>query len=165
MEREMRRSPESPPILICYDGSADAERAVEAAAALFGSRSAVVRTVAPPITLAEAALATSSVIPGTAFDDLNRADALQRARAGVGSALQAGMEAHPRVEMSSTTWRAIVDVADELDAAAIVIGSRGLSGLQGFALGSVSHDVAMHARRPVLIVPPSRHPRQRVRRP
>jgi len=55
-------------------------------------------------------------------------------------------------EAASTTWRGIVDVADELDVSVIVIGSRGLSGLR--ERGSVSHDVAMNARRPVLIVPP-----------
>jgi nucleotide-binding universal stress UspA family protein len=159
-DREQRS--QDPPILICYEGSADAERAVDAAAELFGPRPAVVLTVAPPITFAEAAAATSSVIPATAFEDLNKADALQLARAGVGYALRAGLEAHPRVEMSSTTWRAIVDVADEMDAAAIVIGSRGLRALRELAGTSVSHDVATHARRPVLIVPPqSRAPSSR----
>lgn len=142
------------PVLICYDGSADAERAVDAAAALLGRRQAVVLTVAPPMTFAEAAAATSSVVPGSAFEKVNKADALRRARAGVGSALQAGLEAQPRVEIAPTTWRAIVDVADELDAAVIVIGSRGLTGVRELARGSVSHDVATHARRPVLIVPP-----------
>jgi len=42
----------------------------------------------------------------------------------------------------------------ELDVTAIVIGSRGVRGLREFASGSVSHDVATHTRRPVLIVPP-----------
>ncbi len=44
-------------------------------------------------------------------------------------------------------------IDDELDVAAIVIGSRALHGFRGFARG-VSHDVATYARRPVLIVPP-----------
>jgi nucleotide-binding universal stress UspA family protein len=147
---------ETTPILICYDGSADAERAIDAAAAFFGPRQAVVLTVAPPLTFAEAAAATSSVLPGSAFEDLNKADALQRARAGVGYALRAGLEAQPRVAIASTTWRGIVDVADELDAAVIVIGSRGLAGVRELASGSVSHNVTTHARRPVLVVPPSR---------
>lgn len=148
------RSMDKQPILICYDGSADAERAIDAAAALFGSRHTFVLTVAPTITFAEAAAATSAIVPAQSFEHLNRAEALEQARAGVSYALRAGLEAHPRVEMSPTTWRAIVDVAEELDAAAIVIGSRGLSGLREFARGSVSHDVATHAHRPVLIVPP-----------
>lgn len=48
-----------------------------------------------------------------------------------------------------------MDVADELDAAVIVIGSRGLSGLQEILDKSLSHQVATHAGRPVLIVPPA----------
>jgi nucleotide-binding universal stress UspA family protein len=38
-----------------------------------------------------------------------------------------------------------------LDAAVLVVGSRGLGDLGGFTLGRVSHDVAVHARWPVLI--------------
>jgi len=35
-----------------------------------------------------------------------------------------------------------------------VIGSRGLSGMRTLLEGSLSHQVATHAGRPVLIVPP-----------
>lgn len=148
---------EPAPVLICFDGSPDAERAIDAAAALLGGRPAVVLDVAPTMTFAEAAAATSSIVPGNAFEPLNKADALRQARAGAVYARHAGFEAEPRAEISSATWQGIVDVADELDAAVIVIGSRGLSGLREFARGSVSHDVASHARRPVLIVPPPHH--------
>lgn len=141
-------------LLICYDGSNDATRAVDAAAALFGSRRAVVLDVAPPMTFAEGMAATSSLVPGSAFDDLNTADALRRAEAGAAHARRAGLEAEARATTASTPWQGIVDVADELDASVIVIGSRGLGGLRELARGSVSHDLATHARRPVLIVPP-----------
>jgi nucleotide-binding universal stress UspA family protein len=49
----------------------------------------------------------------------------------------------------------VTEVADEVDASVIVVGSRGLSGLRELAHRSLSLDVARHARRPVLIVPPS----------
>ena len=52
------------------------------------------------------------------------------------------------------TWQGIVEIADELDAPVIVVGSRGLRGLNEALHGSVSHQVAAHAGRPVLIVPP-----------
>jgi nucleotide-binding universal stress UspA family protein len=47
---------------------------------------------------------------------------------------------------------AIVEYANSHQADIIVIGSRGLSGLQEFVLGSVSHKVAKRANCPVLIV-------------
>jgi hypothetical protein len=37
----------------------------------------------------------------------------------------------------------------------IVVGSRGLNGVTGFLLGSVSHQVAHHGSIPVVIVPPA----------
>ena len=51
------------PILICYDDSADAVRAVEAAAALFGPRRAVVVDILPWMTTAEGVTATFSSRP------------------------------------------------------------------------------------------------------
>ena len=45
--------------------------------------------------------------------------------------------------------------ADQYDAELIVLGARGLSAFKSMILGSVSHSVAQHARRPVLIVPPA----------
>jgi nucleotide-binding universal stress UspA family protein len=64
-----------------------------------------------------------------------------------------------RAELSAPTWEGIVDLADEIDAAVIVIGSRGLTGVRERLEGSVSHEVAEHARRPVLVVPPNEPPR------
>ncbi len=142
-------------ILICYSGSEDSERAVDAAATLLGPRDAVVLTVAPTMTFAESTAATASVVPGGAFEDLNRAAALEQAEAGAEHARRAGLTAHAHETLAATTWQGVVDVADELDAAVIVIGSRGLHGVRALAGGSVSHDVATHARRPVLIVPPA----------
>jgi nucleotide-binding universal stress UspA family protein len=140
-------------VLVCYDGSSDAERAIDAAAAFFSPGRAVVLSVAPTLTFAESMAATSSVVPGGAFEELNKADALRRAEAGAVRARCAGLEADAHATIAPTTWEGIVDVA-EVDAAVIVIGSRGLSGLRERARGSVSHDVATHAQRPVLIVPP-----------
>ena len=144
----------SSPILICYDGSAEAARAIDVAAALLVRTEAVVLAVAPALTIAESA-AAALVPPGTAaFRELHEADAVEQARAGAERARRAGFDAKARGDVAASTWDCIVEVADELDAAAIVIGSRGLSGLRELAGGSVSHAVAEHARRPVLIVPP-----------
>jgi nucleotide-binding universal stress UspA family protein len=46
-----------------------------------------------------------------------------------------------------------VETAEERDAAAVVVGSRGLTALRSAVLGSVSYGVVHHCKRPVLVVP------------
>jgi nucleotide-binding universal stress UspA family protein len=141
------------PILICYDDSTGARRAIEEAAKLLGPRRAVVLAVGPILTTAESVAAISSVVPGDAFEDLNTADARQRATAGAEHAREAGFDAEPKVELAEPVWQGIVAVASEIGAAAIVLGSRGLNGLREAVSGSVSHQVAAHASCPVVIMP------------
>ncbi len=140
-------------LLICYDGSESARRAIESAAALFGERHAVVLDVAPPLTGAEAYASLATLPP--AFEEWNQEEALRRAEEGAKIARRAGLIAEARASMAAPTWEGVVDVADEIDAAVIVIGSRGLKGARELFEGSLSHEVAEHARRPVMIVPPS----------
>jgi hypothetical protein len=63
------------PILICYDGSDGAQRAIETAAGLLGPRHAVVLDVGPPLTAAESLAVLSPVAPAAAFEELNEDDA------------------------------------------------------------------------------------------
>jgi nucleotide-binding universal stress UspA family protein len=144
------------PILICYDGSDGARHAIDVAADLLGARRAIVLDVGPPLTQAESYATLGPVVPGEAFEELNMDDASQRAAAGVERASNAGFAAEARAELDAPTWEGIIDVADEIDAAVIVTGSRGLMGARSVLEGSVSRDVAEHAGRPVLIVPPAK---------
>jgi nucleotide-binding universal stress UspA family protein len=48
---------------------------------------------------------------------------------------------------------ALLVVADDVDADMIVVGRRGQGGFEELLLGSAPHQVAHHARRPVVIVP------------
>jgi nucleotide-binding universal stress UspA family protein len=144
------------PILICYDGTDEARHAIDGAAALLGPRPAVVLDVASILTLSESVTVTSPVVPGQAFEELNEDDAKRRADEGAAMARRAGFEAEPRADVSEPTWEAIVDVADDLDAAAIVMGTRALAGARELFEGSVSHDVIHHTGRPVVVVPPAR---------
>ena len=50
----------------------------------------------------------------------------------------------------------IASVADEVDADMIVLGRRGRGGVAELILGSVSHELVLHASRPVLLIPPAR---------
>ena len=100
--------------------------------------------------------ATSSVVPGNAFEALNEAEARRIADRGGEIARSAGFQAEPRGQLASSSRQGIVDVADELDVAVIVIGSRGLTGAKKIFDASLSQQVAEHAGRPVLIVPPPR---------
>ena len=87
------------PLVLCYDGSQPAERAIRVAPVLVG-----------------------------------------RGRAA-------------RVlEADRRTAQLIAATADELDAPAIVMGQRGMSGLKSAVLGSVSRDVVNGYHRPVIVV-------------
>jgi len=144
------------PILICYDGSEDAKRAIGAAAALLGTRKAVVLDLGPILTAEESLGALAPGLPAEGIEEANESDALARATEGATLANEAGFTATPRAGIGQPTWQGIVDVADELDAPAIVIGSRGLMGGEELLAGSVSHQVSRHAGRPVLLVPRKR---------
>ena len=72
---------------------------------------------------------------------------------GVRIAREAGFEAEPlAIKATGPVWKTIVETADRHDAAAIVIGSRGLTGVRSMLLGSVSSAVVHHADRPTLVV-------------
>jgi len=143
------------PILICYDGSEHARRGIEVAADLLGAGRAVVLDVAPYLTAVESLAVTTAPIGASEFEDLNAADALDRAGEGVEAATAAGFVAEPRTTFGAPTWEGILEVADDIDASVIVIGSRGLTGVRERLEGSLSHEVTAHAGRPVLIVPPA----------
>jgi nucleotide-binding universal stress UspA family protein len=112
--------------------------------------------VGAPLTAAESVAAVSSVVPGAAFEELNMAAARERADEGAERARGVGFTAEARAELAAPVWQDIVDVGDEIDAALIVLGSRALKGAREVLEGSVSHDVAEHAGRPLLVVPPAK---------
>lgn len=51
----------------------------------------------------------------------------------------------------------IIEAAEEYNVDLVVVGSKGLTGLAGFVLGSVARNVAKHARRSVLVARELRH--------
>jgi nucleotide-binding universal stress UspA family protein len=82
--------------------------------------------------------------------DLRRvADAVLKRAAS--DALAKGVEVETHVREGDPA-EVIIDVAKEKKADLIVVGSRGLTGIQRFLLGSVSHKVSQHAHTSVMIV-------------
>jgi nucleotide-binding universal stress UspA family protein len=154
------------PILIAYDGSPPARAAVRAAGALFAPRRAIVLTVWEP-GLAEFMLVPDPMGMGSTmlpYDpsvarDVERASedhAKDIAADGATLAGTTGLDAQAlAVEDVTEAADAIVAQAEQHQAAAIVIGSRGLTGLKSKLLGSTSADVLHRASRPVVVV---RHP-------
>jgi Universal stress protein family len=70
------------------------------------------------------------------------------AKEGADLARTAGFDAEPLAERGSPVWARIVEVADENDAAVVVIGSHGRSGVRYAVMGSVATAVAQHSKRP-----------------
>ena len=136
------------PILICYDGSTGAQRAIAAAASLLGAQPAVVLDVGP--TQEYAALGSEAL----ALDEMVWEFAAARAESGAQLARDAGFRARGRADIEAPAWRGAVEVADEIGAAAIVVGSRGLCGVKALLESSFARLLALHADRPVLVIPP-----------
>ncbi|HUZ88592.1 MAG TPA: universal stress protein [Candidatus Acidoferrales bacterium] len=50
----------------------------------------------------------------------------------------------------------LAEVAERIDAEMIVVGRRGRGGIAELLLGSVSHELALHCRHPLLLISPPR---------
>jgi nucleotide-binding universal stress UspA family protein len=81
-----------------------------------------------------------------------RKGAQEIADKGAERARERGLDATAAVYEGGPVWSAIVEAAEEHDAALIAVGARGLSGVKRLVLGSVSSAVSQHSRRSVLIV-------------
>ncbi|UTI66288.1 universal stress protein [Paraconexibacter antarcticus] len=146
-------------VLIAFDGSADAARAIHVAGDLLPGRPAVVLTVWEPllVALAHHPLTALAPVPFSAEEEDERsADSARLVAArGADLARSAGFDAQALSRADShEIAETIRETADSLDAALIVTGSRGLRG-RSARHGSVSEHVLEHAGRPVLIVPSS----------
>ena len=149
----------SKPVLFCFDGSDGSLTALTAAAEWITPTDAVVLTVWTPaaIQLARAGSFVVAIPNEGEVDEQEAASAKQIAEDGAAAARTRGYNAVARVaQAGESVVRTIDEIADEIDAGLIICGQRGRGALGSALLGSVSHALAAHTKRPVLIAP--QHP-------
>jgi nucleotide-binding universal stress UspA family protein len=149
----------SQPVLFCYDGSDGSKTALSAAAGLIKPAEAVVLVVWMPaaVQLARAGSFVVAVPNEGEVDEEEAAIAQRIADEGAAAARARGYDATARVAQGNeSVVKTIDEVAQEIDAGLIVCGQRGRGAVGSALLGSVSHALATHTKRPVLIAP--QHP-------
>jgi nucleotide-binding universal stress UspA family protein len=146
-------------LLVGFDGSPDAAGAVEVGARLLPGRAATIAHLwAPPFARAElrARVAHRARTVQEMVRMLERealAEAERIAADGVTLAEAAGWEAHPLVLRSyGGEGLQLAELAEDRRPAAVVVGSRGLTGVRAM-LGSVSDQLVHASPVPVLVVP------------
>ncbi len=146
------------PVLFCYDGSQGSRNAMKAAGDLIGRPVDVVvltvwETIATRLALAGAF--TAGLTTGGA--DLNEEEATSARAVAEEGARRANDHGYAASALTKESFEGIantiLEVADTISARLIVCGQRGRGPLRTALLGSVSHRLASHARRPVLIAP------------
>ena len=134
-------------ILVAYDGSEEAGRAVDwagnLARELDGSKVSVI-SIAPTL---EAAPRIADAVDPTSNLERHRTQA-EEARARLA---KAGVTAELIVRAGNPAEEILNAVEDAFDV--VVIGHRGISSARRFLMGSVSERVVRHASRPVLVIP------------
>jgi nucleotide-binding universal stress UspA family protein len=149
-------------VIVAYDGSPAARQAIVDSGKILGPSRMLVATVweeglayAGPVMPSDGITVTPMVDPGTAFEVdravQNRAERV--AREGAELARSLGLEAEPlAVTDEGDVAESILRLARDRNAAAIVVGSRGLSGIRARLEGSTSRALLKHASCPVIVV-------------
>jgi nucleotide-binding universal stress UspA family protein len=155
-------TPDVRPVLLAYDGSAEAQEALREAVALFGHRPLIVASVWEPglamvTMIPPAGEPTLGYIPDpeevAAIDRAQSGHADNVARDGAHRARELGATAEAvSVPDSANIAATLIAIAEERDARAIVVGSRGLGAIKARVLGSTSRTLLHDTHRPVLVV-------------
>ncbi|BCI50985.1 universal stress protein [Mycolicibacterium litorale] len=149
-------------MVVAFDGTDNARRAVHYAGRFLSANRAVVLTVWTPAYRGPDPVTLDldgppDPVPDLDDVDMAYADAQRTNAEGMALARSAGLAAEPLcVATTGTVWNTIIETADQLDADLIVTGTRGTTGLRSLLQSSVADRVLRHGHRPVLIVPPGR---------
>jgi nucleotide-binding universal stress UspA family protein len=150
------------PVVVAFDGSDESQAAVRAAASLFRDRLVLVVSVWEPglvMAMMSSPDPTGLGYPPPTPEQIQAVDRAQHehaawmAQSGARLVQELGgvAEAVPVAE-SLDVAETVISIADERDAAAVVVGSRGLGAVKSRLLGSTSRRVLQGTRRPVLVV-------------
>lgn len=152
-------------MLIAYDGSAEARRAMAYAARLLVPTEVEVITAWEPMhrtaarTIGMSGLHQAEWVAGAEDDDPSYSKARATCREGMELAESLGLTARAHlVEAETALWCAIVDAAQELRPDVIVAGTRAMSGWRSLWQPSTAGSVLQNAGIPVFIVPPADEP-------
>lgn len=150
-------------VIVCFDGSEGSTHALELAAQLFpGAHATIVVVWRPAVPYGGLGYGGTFILPPDIQDDIKtktRQDAEKRADDGVSRARTLGLAADTVVrETTGPVWRELLGAADDAEADAIVVGSRGFGEIKALMLGSTSQALAHHAQRPLVIVPTPHEP-------
>jgi nucleotide-binding universal stress UspA family protein len=146
-------------VLFCYDGSDGSKTALSAAGELIKPADAVVLVVWTPavVQLSRAGSFVVAVPNEGEIDEQEAAAARAIAEEGAVGARARGYDASARIAQANESVAKTIDEnAQEIDAGLVVCGQRGRGAISSALLGSVSHALAAHTDRPLLIAP--QHP-------
>ena len=149
------------PVVIAYDGSPAARAAVLAATELFAGHRLLVVSIWEAgfayLVQSHADLTGVDYIPSEAevvtVERIQREHAQTLAETGVALAREHGGDAEAVAVADQTDVADRLEhLADEYDAAALVVGTRGHGRIRSRVLGSTSHRLVHRCGRPVLVV-------------
>jgi nucleotide-binding universal stress UspA family protein len=139
-------------IVVGVDGSKHSEAAVEWAARMakgMGSEVVAVFAVGPPVYFETGY--TAPVLPPE-FDPEWRAEMKRELDEDWTKRLREMGVQYRTVMEDGRPASVIAQVADSVDADVIVVGRRGRGGVAELVLGSVSHELVLHSKRPILLI-------------
>ncbi|BBI31042.1 universal stress protein [Cohnella abietis] len=136
-------------IMVPYDGSQSATKALEKALQFVESDPNIQISVAHVINLQPVIVGDMTFSQPEGYQEQVKQQGnalLDKVKQIIGD--------HPHtnvVVLAGSPAEAILDYVENSNCDAIIMGSRGLSSLKEFMLGSVSHNVILHAKVPVMI--------------
>ncbi|WP_187274496.1 universal stress protein [Paenibacillus sp. N3.4] len=137
-------------IVVAYDGSEPADKALDTALKLAKLNHYSKLDIIHVFNLPTYVIGSSVVIPPVTIEN-NYLDYSEEVLAKIKEKITDFSNIHIEVKSGAIT-KTILDYASEIQADLLIVGSRGLSGISEFVLGSVSHNIVQHAKIPVLVV-------------